>query len=412
MRALSRLRFLSIMIAIVSLVTGCWGRQEIEDAAFIMQFAIDLHPEDDLIVAAQIAVPRRLASPSDGASDAPPFYVASTRVATIHQAFREQGAQHSRPGLRAHATSVIIGEDLARKGILDVSDFLIRDREMRLTARVYVAEGEAHTMLSVVPTQNSNAWEYVQRLADNAADRGTAPRMRLHEVEIARTRPGEDLILPRMALVPTSSEPFQNGDGSGAGQEGLSGFVQPGLTLEARGAAVFQEDRMVGWLSDKEVRGVLWVRGLGLGNTIVELSMENENDQYRVNTQPFDRAAKVRPHFVDGQLQKMEVQVTVEASITETAGAAPNMTWEWLEEVGAKMAQEIQNEIEEAIRIAKVYEADIFAFGEVVRQNVSHDHWLKLVPRWREEWVRLPVEVSVEATIRRTGALIRTLPRR
>lgn len=411
MHARSRFRFLTIMMAIVFLVTGCWGRQEIEDSAFIMQFSIDLHPDDDLIVTAQVAVPKRLASPSDGSSDAPPFYVASTRVATIHQAFREQGAQHSRPGLRAHATSIIIGEELARQGVSDIADFLIRDRETRLTARVYVADGDARTILSVAPTQNANAWEFVQQLADNAAQRGTAPRMRLHEVELARTRPGEDLILPRLALVPTSTEPIQSLDGLIAEQASPTGFVQPGYTFEARGAAVFREDRMVGWLSDQEVRGVLWVRGLGLGNTIVELQMENENESYQVNAQPYERSAKVRPDFADGQLQKIDVQVTVEASVTEIMGAAPAMTWELLEEIGAKLSQTIQNEIEEAVQVAKVYEADIFSFGEVVRQNISHDDWQQLAPRWREVWIRLPVEVRVEATIRRTGALIKTLSR-
>lgn len=412
MCARNRALSLCAVMTLAMLAGGCWEAREIENAAFVMQLGIDRHPNGDVILSAQVAVPEFAQQPGLNGENGggAPFYVATASGPTIHRAFIEQGAQHTRRGLRAHATGIVIGEELAREGLLPFTDFVVRDRQIRYTARMYVADGEARTLLSIVPAQNPKAWEYLQGLSDQAANRGHAPRMRVHEFNLAFARPGEDLILPRLAVVPVQIEPLPlppvPSDDSGHPQD----TVPMAYTLEARGAAIFRADRMVGWLSSDEVLGVLWVRGLGLRNTVVAVEIDDEYGRYHVSLEPFERTVRIKPQFGDDHhLERLIVEISVDVNLIEVTTVVPTFTSEWLASLASPLALEIQSQVEESIRVAKSYEADVFGFGEAVRRSLPQRAWDDLAPRWQEEFVRAPIEVRVEANVRRTGKMVQTL---
>ncbi|MBC7335948.1 MAG: Ger(x)C family spore germination protein, partial [Clostridia bacterium] len=173
------------------------------------------------------------------------------------------------------------------------------------------------------------------------------------------------------------------------------------------GAAAFKGDRLVGWLNERETRGLLWVKGEVRGGTVV---VPQPEVQGKFATLEILRAkSKVRPVKKDGKVA-IAVKVETEAELREAqAFLDPVNNRELLASIERRLATAIRSEILAAVRRAQAdLRSDIFGFGATVHRSLPRD-WRRLRDNWDGLFPSLPVEVEVKARLRRSGLAGRSI---
>ncbi len=75
-----------------------------------------------------------------------------------------------------------------------------------------------------------------------------------------------------------------------------------------------------------------------------------------------------------------------------------------IDSLNRRMAQVVCNDIEIALHKAQELNSDVFGFGNLIYRKLPQE-WKRLEGRWDEIFPTLPVEIEVNATVRRAGMI-------
>ena len=133
-------------------LTGCWSYRELTDIGFVLAFGIDEGKEDKYLGTFQIVNPKNAAGGEQGGGmQGPPSTIYQGEGDNLLELNRATTQQTSRRTYFAHTSLVVVGEDVARKGVKDFLDLLTRSQEFRPTADIVIAkDGTAEDLLSTL----------------------------------------------------------------------------------------------------------------------------------------------------------------------------------------------------------------------------------------------------------------------
>ena len=122
------------------------------DIGFVTAIGIDPGEDERFTLTFQIINPRNvIGGEQKGGVSGPPVAVYETSGENLIEIGRKATQQISRRLYYAHADLVVIGEELARKGIRDVLDLLSRSQEFRENTTVVIAkDGKAKDILNTL----------------------------------------------------------------------------------------------------------------------------------------------------------------------------------------------------------------------------------------------------------------------
>ncbi|MGI6423966.1 MAG: hypothetical protein ACOX2A_01655 [Tepidanaerobacteraceae bacterium] len=133
---------LSFIIIVLLLLTlgGCWSKREIEDIAVVTIMGFDrvtVNGKDQWLLSRRILKPRNLAGQSpfgggQGGKGEEPVFIVSSIGDTISETARDASTRIPRREFVAHANIIIIGERLAREGVDQLIDAVLRYKDIRL----------------------------------------------------------------------------------------------------------------------------------------------------------------------------------------------------------------------------------------------------------------------------------------
>lgn len=396
---------LAVVLAFLALApSACWSRREIETLGFVLALGVDRAARQDLVqltvqVAKPVAIPSGTQAGGGGAMMEKPFWTVGGTGRTAFEALRNLHRLSPRRLYLAHNRHLIFGEEAARQGVGRYLDFFLRHPQSRRLVRVMVVEKsraadllQAEFELEPLPAEGLFFLEegvrtqlstgLVVELGDflqMLEDEGIEPVA--ERVELVRKLPGE--ITGKLERREVLSSP------------------------KLSGAAAFKGDRLVGWLDERETRGLLWVKGEVRGGTVV---VPQPEVQGKFATLEILRAkSKVRPVKKDDKVA-IAVKVETEAELREAQTFLdPVNNRELLASIERRLATAIKNEILAAVRRAQAdLRSDIFGFGATVHRSLPRD-WRRLRDNWDGLFPSLPVEVEVKARLRRSGLAGRSI---
>ncbi len=381
---------LLLIVLLTGLLGGCWSRREITEVAVVLGTGVDLAADGRIRLTVQIARPGAFAGPAEGGGGGkePACWVISAEGTTVQDAERRLAMKIPRDIYWGHSIILVIGEEMARKGAGVVTDFFQRDREPREIMWLMVAKGEAKDFLetySALAKTSAQAAGFLTRMktgysvylreyAEMLASKGVQPVVTAVEVKEAGVTPGPE-------------------------QEKES----PGLKqVELCGAAVFKEDKLIGWLDAYETRGLLWLKGEAEKGAIIVPSPGDPDKEVSIRIRR--GSAKVTPEY-DGEKLRFDVTIRAEGDMVEQQSSEDLAKPEKIKALEKGMAGEITKRAAIALEKAQnEYGADIFGFGEAFRRKYKKD-WQELKDRWDEEFARAEVAIAVEARVREIGLL-------
>ncbi len=385
--------------------SGCWDRREIEDLGLVTLAGFDL-AEDGLIkVTVHIAKPFAMAGSGQEIIDEKPFWPVSTTGHTVFQAVRNLTSESPRQVFWGHCRVLLIGEKLAREenGMAQVLDFFMRDLEPRNSAHLLVVKGSAiDEIMSArfeLERQPGRGFEGISKVVEARKSSSRIPTV----LEFCRELETEGLepVLGAAEIVQRPTE---------QPEQGMLREIVISHSARISGLGAFKGDRLVGWLNDRQSRGVLWVRGkVKSGIVVIRNPLE---EKHLISVEIGQTSSKIMPQIIDGR-PVIKVRIEVVGIFAETQEQVPLLgneeIWASMER---RMATAVRNEVLSALKVAQEeLESDIFGFGRAVYTNYPRE-WQVMKDNWDEIFPTLDVQVEVIGTIKRSSLALRMVKTR
>ena len=358
-------------------LSACWDSQELNDRAIELGWGIDDAKNKNIQISSQIIIPSKIGGgqgDGGGGSQGKPFFVETGIGKDTLEAVEKMQTKLSRKVFRGQRRVIVIGEQLARKGIKDILDTYTRDPSINLLADIFVVRGDTAKNLLQTSSQLENIpavgalKEYNQM--------GALKEVAFLNFLLSANSEGRYPTMPSIAIDSLSK-----------------GF-------RIAGTAIFNKDlKLIGFLNVKEGKTLRWVTG-DLQYTTVTSSVPNGKGEVSLDLNKV--SSKLQPIIQNNKI-KMLVTLTGQGVIRE------NNTGLDLTDVNniaiAQNALEKQVEkttLKTITKVQKEYGADIFGFSDAI-QRKDLRQWKSLKKNWKKEFSEAEISVKANFTVRKIG---------
>lgn len=376
---LSRILYVCLALAAcLGFLTACWDRKEMDDLALVIASGVDLADDGQIETTLQIALPTGIPSSlQPGGKGAKPVLVISAKGKNGMEALGKLQQQLSRRINLGHRGIVVVGEKYARHGWDEVLDALLRSPESRYNSYMVTAYGTTAKEILNAPYQME-----------------VIPAIGIHKIQYSDFSLSVKMDKFLDALASFGKEPV-----TGAIRVINQGSGQQTFIIDK--AAVYQENKLVGYLSGKELKAFRLLTGKING---MRLTTQMEPSKKEFKGTISIQLMKVKPK-ISTKIKNGFPEVTV--SFKATGNILANDTSLDMSKViplvEKKFSTDLQKEFIGVIsQTQKKFKADIFGFGN--RVHIEHPYaWKKIKNKWDELYPEVPVQVKTELRIERVG---------
>lgn len=372
-------RGLALLLCLL-LLTGCWNRREIETLGFVLGLGIDWDEEEEVYeLTMQMARPQARGDGGDGGPGGPSYWVFSARGKTVFDAVRKMATVSPRKAWWGHTDVLILGEEMARRGVMPALDFMVRDGETRRLVWVLVTRGKAREILTHQAQSEPVGAMGLMKMIRARGATSTEVVVRLHDFRVMLTSPASAVT----GLV-TLADPAESG---------------PSADFLLEGSAVFRRHHLVGFLDKTESRGTLWVQSK-VKSGIVLVPCPGDVEEL-VGLEIVGARSRIIPRLRNGQLE-LTVRISAESNLGDKTCLRRLSTPEGFNELNDGYARAIRSEVKEALSRAQEMGTDVFGFSTRIQQELP-SVWRQIEPEWEEQFQDLSIRLEVSAKVRRQG---------
>ncbi|MBA2940609.1 Ger(x)C family spore germination protein [Paenibacillus sp. CGMCC 1.16610] len=367
------------------LLTGCWDRTEVNDLALVTGAAIDKYDDKSIELTIQIFVPRSpggggggLESSNKGGSIQNSLVKSAVGV-DIADAVSKIQEKMPRKIFWGHTEIIIFGEAVARQGVRDEVDYLMRAPQPRERAFMYICKGSAREILEMNTRLERNSSEIMREIAKSKIILSVT----LADLAHMLVKQSGAAALPFIELLGANTP--RNHDDTGS----FTNYT-----------AVFKDDKMVGTIDDPTTRGLLWLRD-EIKTAVVTVTPEGVSGH--VSLRLLKSETKLQPIIENGKW-RMNVWIhTEDDALQNTTSLDLASDQQAVKRVEAAMNDDIEERVAVALRkVQQGFKADIFDFaGEFHRAYPKE--WRQNQKLWNEIFPNVEVTVQSDARMLRPG---------
>jgi spore germination protein KC len=383
------------------LLAGCWDRYELEERANILGLAIDLANEEEIKaepevthrkgqfpeekrdnlfkVTAQVALPGKIKlGPEGGGGEGSEktAWVLESYGHTLKDAMANLQQQLAGKLYLGHVQIVVVSDEIAKKGITEVNDFLRRDHEVRRTAWLVINEKDAAKVLKTAPPLETVPSLYLADTLDNAVRFGKLPREYLGKFWIDISDDGIDGLIPAVTVI--------DGD-----------------RIMVDGLAYFRGEKMVGRSKPIEIGAYMTMKEKNPGGYSIAVSLKEEKGVYLIKT--LERKSRILVNIKGGK-PSATIDVKLDAIIEEEINTS-NLNEETVKKIEKRANKKMEDISNEFVKKLQEKGSDVLGLGARVRAKFGYywDQNVKTDENWSEIFKEMDVQVKVSYSIRRTG---------
>lgn len=380
---------LLVCVVCMLLLTGCWDSRELIGLGIVEAIAVDQDPASGrLTLTVELVRPSALSTQGSGGTQKSPYEILSAQGRTVYEAMTNLSKESDRQPFYAHTKILIFDEQSARTGLTKYLDVFAKSQEVPNSAWVVVAKGQkASRMLEVENGLETVQASYLQSLVKSQKDSSEARASKLIDFLVALS---DDRTNPTAGVMEIEETP----EGSGSGSSG-----QPVQTIKLAGAAVFQRDKLVGYLNDEQTKGLNWITGeFQAGSSVIEYP--GQADPF-LTIRIYRSQTTVRPVVRNGQYTFV-IDVKERGNLVEQQGSEQTLTPAAVHRLETLQQNAAKAQIEEAIRVLQTQcQSDVLDFGaDLDRSNPQE--WNRIKSRWKTIFPTVRCEVNVTMLIRNT----------
>ncbi len=375
--------------------TGCYNYRELNQLAITSAIGID-KTEDGYKVTVQVINTQKQGSGSNSSGEQPQFFVYENEGKTLQEAFRYLILESPRRLYVNHTVLLLMSEEVARDGILNVLDLFFRDSEFNkqfLTA--VVKESSARDVLTILtPLETLNSKNLKDSILTDSKFLGVAEEISLENFMDHYLNDKKDGILPVIELIGNAEE--------GDKEDNLKQSA-PKNSLILSAMAVFKEDKMVGYLTEDESLITSYLKDK-IHNTIITGSCE---DGGNVAVE----IVKSKTKFDVGKdSNKLKISVESSGNINEITCQMDLTKNETIQKLEEYFEEQLKDQLFKTISsVHEQFNSDIFAFEDMFyKKNPSN--YYKLKEEYKEEFLKnIDYEIEVKINLLAKGNIIEVI---
>lgn len=376
------------LVCILVLASGCGvEKKDINDLHFILGAVFDYNPKTKLYeVHVQVARTGAFTK-GDGGQKEENYIIYDGKGGTEFEAIRDM-AKNGRRFFWGQCEVYIIGQELAKKGIFDLIDFLQRDNEIRENGFVLVSDAPTSKLLTIKNGDSKVPMQSILRvIRDGSAATGQTLAVRIREVFDSLLNENTSYLIP---LIKIRESDFQ-------AKEAHEKF-------HGTGAAIFKGEKIVATITPSQTRGYNFIK-----NQVIDTLINTKYQNIDIVIEEIKQQAKIKP-----QINNNELSILIEAKAWGNfAQVDQKLNLEdpqLIPQVEKAYSKKVEQEILDTINRAQELKADFLGFGRAV-EKADPKLWESIKKDWQEEiFPEVAVDVKVEGTIIRTGLVITTKP--
>lgn len=373
----TRMLFLILLIINATLFSGCWNYREINKLSIVAGMAIDKSETGNFKITIEI-----IDLHESGRESKIKSKLIETDGDTLFDAVRN-AVKITAPRLYfGHMDIVIISQEIAREGIIEILDFLSRDAEPRLSIDLLVSkEKTAKEILSSQSiTTEIRSYEIDEMLdMENALSKSS--KVEVYQFINALPCEGISPVLPTVHIT------------ENAGVK----------TSELSGMAIFKGDKLLGFLDLEETKYFLFITDKIKGGLLV-LKNIPEAIHVNISLEIFKNKTKVKPVYSNGKVS-ISIETKTQVTLGEQ-GTRENFTNESGRLMLEKDAEEmLRTNITKVIKkVQKDFDVDVFGFGSTVNTDMP-TLWKEIRKDWNTIFKDLDVNVNTTIEIQNSALL-------
>jgi spore germination protein KC len=359
---------------------------ELNELGFITALGLD-KVEDQVLVTSQIINPKVLGG--EAATQDSPVTSFHETGRGIQEALRKTTLKSTRQLFVGQLQILVIGEELAKEGLGELIDHISRDHDYGKDFFIIIAKGtEAQKILQVpTPLEQIPASKLFVSLDVSSQAWGETSALSYGDLSEVLISNGKEAVVTGVTI-----EGSNRSDMETANQVRLSSPV----LLKYSGLAVFKEDRLIGWLDERESIGYNFTQGNIKSTTF---SFPCLNHKGYINVEVLGAKEKIEAQFKNDNPQ-MIVNLNIEAAVTNLGCNMDFSSSEIISNLQKDTEVTIKDDIEASIKKAQLtYQSDIFGFGDVIHRK-NPTYWRKVEEDWDNYFSKLPVNIEVNVEMK------------
>lgn len=367
-----------ITILFLSINSGCWNYREIDKLVVVGGVAVDKGEDGHYYITVETI------QIEGGTEEKTSSKTYSISGKTIFDAVRNEISKTGKKLYWSHTKVVIISQEIAKDGILEILDWFHRDSETRADINLLVSkEKTAKEILMSKPSRTEIVSLNLEEMLKNQKSLSKAPVVEIWKAIADIEAPGIVTALPLVQLENSLPKIY--------------------------GTGVFKEDKLIGFLDGEESQASLFVRDEIRGGLLVSKKGDNKLSS-QISLEIFKSKTKIKP-IINRDGIKINISIDTTVAIDEMDGK-DNYTDEhklkWLENRFEKI---LTQRVEDVIKhVQTEYEVDIFGFGAKIQEE-EPQKWKEIESNWGNIFKDLPVSISSNIHIKGSGMLAEPLNR-
>ncbi|PZD97345.1 spore gernimation protein [Paenibacillus sambharensis] len=381
-------RFL-VSVMLLMLLGGCWDRREVNDVAFVAASAADKEG-DGYRVGVQIPLPGQMGGPEGGGggtSGEKSWYLDSEQDKTLRGALEKLQQRLSRVLNFSHRRVIVLGEELAKEGIVSVIDILIRAPQNRLTVFPVIAEGKALDLLNAKAPVEQLPSEVIRELASLSFSKQLLLNIFMKDL----LKEGEDPVLPVMKMAETKP-----------GSEG-----KKDKTIQMTGLGVMKKDRLVSIFREEDAKYLLWLNQM---NRLPSITLDYPEKKGYIVLQFQQNKVDVRP-VIQGDEVSFRIKIMAKGSVMEDTTAKNISTGIANRQLEKDAEEHVREAMKGVVSQLKKLKADPIGLGSRVRDR-NYTFWRKHKKDWFELYSTADVYFEIDFNIEHTGTVSNSIIRK
>ena len=384
--------FLFLVAAL--LLTGCGNYRELNDLAITTGIAFDIK-DDQYIVSYMIANSNK--AETDSKDSETKITVYEGKGNTISSAYKDLNSKNPKIPYIGHLEVVIISEDLAKKGMLEALDFLMRNPESRKEFYIVLSKNvEAGTLLkTLAPLESFPSQNIAEIIKSNKDDQSTIVMQKYSAVITNMIDEGIEPIINGIELDGNKEE--------GQMQESLE-KATPSATIKIDKIGIFKKDKLLGWSTHDETVGINIINN-SAGFILLETKCD---DKYMTSTL---KDIKTKPIITfENNIPKIKLKIKADGAILEMQCKRNLEETKIMKELENEFNEKLKSIIDETIYMAqKKYKSDIFGFGNYIYKN-NLKKWNIIKDKWNNEiFPEIKIDTEIKINLNNKGSLEQSL---
>lgn len=305
---------------------------------------------------------------------------------TVSEAVRNFHTYLDRKPFLGHINYILIGEGAAEDGILKYIDFFSRENAIRMNAKVFVIKGgRAEDVLKKASKKDAVVNNGLDSLIKSQGGKSISTLEELTEVMYILDSKFLSLFIPCIELVKMS----QDGQDKGS------------MDIKMGGFAIFDGDKLAGYLDDRQSRGLNWLMNRIKSGIITVKSPKGSE----ISLEIIDTNIKKIPKIIDGELT-ITVKIQMSSNIGEMQSSEDVFNSKTFEYLNIQQEQIIKDEVKNVLKIAQQKHMDFFSTGSAVHHKYPIKWQDMYEKNWRAIFSNTKFNVVVEGKINRTYNII------